>query len=302
MASGKRVLISGINGFTGRYVARELQMHGWDVWGFGSGAGPEGLAHFKRADILNAEEIRALISYVKPDAVVHLAGVASPAHADVDKLYGVNLLGTRHLLSAVSESTHSVECVLLASSAYVYGNATAGVFNEMSLPQPGNDYAVSKLAMEYMAKLWMDKLPIVLVRPFNYTGVGQSESFLLSKIVGHFRRKEPVIELGNLDVSRDFSDVRAVATVYRRLLEVCPLGETVNICSGEATSLRSILELAKQISGHSIEIKVNPAFVRSNDVKELLGDPVKLKSIIGPLDAPALPETLRWMIESDWPH
>jgi len=156
---------------------------------------------------------------------------------------------------------------------------------------------VSKLAMEYMARLWMDKLPIVIARPFNYTGVGQTESFLLPKIVGHFRRGAEVIELGNLDVWRDFSDVRAVAQAYRRLLEVCPAGETVNVCSGKAHSLREVIAMAESVSGRSIQVQVNPAFVRASEVKTLCGDATKLRSVIGEWATPPLEDTLRWMLE-----
>jgi GDP-6-deoxy-D-talose 4-dehydrogenase len=104
-----------------------------------------------------------------------------------------------------------------------------------------------------------------------------------------------VIKLGNLDVSRDFSDVRSVAYAYRRLLETKPIGQTVNVCSGKTTSLREVLQLAQQINGHSIEVQVNPAFVRATDVKELRGDPSKLTSFIGERNMPSLADTLRWM-------
>jgi nucleoside-diphosphate-sugar epimerase len=293
----KRALITGIKGFTGRYVAAELAQQGWEVWGMGSHA-EAGDARYRRVDLADAAALRTLIAELRPDAVVHLAAIAFVGHGDADAFYTVNLIGTRNLLAALAACDKTPECVLLASSANVYGNAAEGVLSEAAAPNPSNDYAVSKLAMEYMARLWMDKLPIVIARPFNYTGVGQVESFLLPKIVAHFRRRAAVIELGNLDVWRDFSDVRAVANAYRRLLEVRPLGETVNVCSGRTHSLREALAVVEGIAGHRLRVEVNPAFVRANEVTILCGDASKLRSIIGDWDTPPLEETLRWMVEA----
>jgi len=292
----KRALITGIKGFTGQYVAAELERHGWEVWGLGSH--PEaGDARYRCMDLADAAGLEAAVAEIRPDAVVHLAAIAFVGHGKPEAFYHVNLIGTRNLLAALAASDKTPECVLLASSANVYGNATEGVLNESTTPNPANDYAVSKLAMEYMARLWMDKLPIVITRPFNYTGVGQAESFLLPKIVAHFRRKADVIELGNLDVWRDFSDVRAVATAYRRLLEARPAGETVNVCSGQVHSLREVIAMAEDISGRTIDVRVNPAFVRASEVKTLCGDASKLRGLIGEWHTPPLEETLRWMLE-----
>lgn len=293
----KRALITGIRGFTGRYVATELEQHGWEVWGIGS-HDEAGDARYRCVDLADAAGLRVVIAEVQPDAVVHLAAIAFVGHGDADAFYTVNLIGTRNLLAALAASSKRPECVLLASSANVYGNATEGVLSETTPADPANDYAVSKLAMEYMARLWMDKLPIVIARPFNYTGVGQTESFLLPKIVGHFRRGADVIELGNLDVWRDFSDVGAVAQAYRRLLETCPASETVNVCSGKAHSLREVIAMAEGICGRSIQVQVNPAYVRTNEVKTLCGDATKLRSIIGEWATPPLEDTLRWMLQA----
>ncbi|AYH45323.1 GDP-mannose 4,6-dehydratase [Azoarcus sp. DN11] len=292
----KRVLVTGVKGFTGRYVAAELAAHGWEVWGTGAHEAV-GDARYRRADLVDAASLRRVVEEVRPDAVVHLAALAFVGHGDADAFYRVNLIGTRNLLSVLAPAEQPPECVLLASSANVYGNANEGVLRESTPPSPANDYAVSKLAMENMARLWMDRLPIVIARPFNYTGVGQADSFLLPKIVAHFQRRAEVIELGNLDVSRDFSDVRAVASAYRRLLEVCPVGETVNVCSGRTHSLREALAMAEAITGQSMRVEVNPAFVRANEVRRLGGDPAKLRKLIGEWDSPPLEETLRWMLE-----
>lgn len=291
-----RVLITGVQGFTGRYVAAELERHGWEVWGLGSR--PSDMSRYRCADLTDSVALRAAVEAMRPDAVVHLAAVAFVGHGDLDAFYRVNLLGTRHLLEALAQSTQPPQCVLLASSANVYGNATEGLLTESTPPHPANDYAVSKLAMEHMAHLWGDKLPIVIARPFNYTGVGQSTSFLLPKIVAHFQKRSPVIELGNLHVWRDFSDVRAVAVAYRRLLEVCPSGQTVNVCSGRLHSLGEVLEMTQAMTAHSMKVEINPAFVRSNEVKTLCGDASLLRRLIGDWDSPPLEDTLRWMLET----
>ena len=219
----KRALITGAEGFTGRYLARELERCGWDVWGTDVLDKPSD-PRYRRSDLTDRESLQRIVDEIQPHAVVHLAGIAFVAHGNADAFYRVNLMGARNLLAALAETASRPRCVLLASSANVYGNRTEGVLKETTPPNPANDYAVSKLAMEYMARLWLDRLPVVLARPFNYTGVGQGEAFLLPKVVAHFRRRAEVIELGNLDVWRDFSDVRAVVHAYRRLLEVCPAG------------------------------------------------------------------------------
>jgi len=294
MKNQKRALITGVNGFTGQYVADELKHAGYDV--YGTGAVASDFPQYFQVDLLDKTGLARVILEVQPIAVVHLAAIAFVGHGSANDFYQVNVIGTRNLLESLALHARGLESVLLASSANIYGNSTEGVLAENTPSNPANDYAVSKLAMENMAKLWLDKLPLFFVRPFNYTGVGQSEDFLLPKVVAHFKRKAPLIELGNLDVWRDFSDVRVVAEVYRRLLDVKPLGQAVNICSGNTHALREVLALAKKITGHKMEIKVNPAFVRANEVKSLCGDITLLHSLIGKTKSPNLEDTLRWML------
>ena len=290
----KRALITGLNGFTGRYVASELQRSGYEV--YGTGVTPSDLPKYFQVDLLDKSALGVVVREVQPSVIIHLAAVAFVGHGGANDFYQVNVIGTRNLLESLALHAKSLEAVLLVSSANIYGNSTGGVLAENTPSNPANDYATSKLAMEYMAKLWCDKLPLFFVRPFNYTGVGQSEDFLIPKIIGHFKRKASFIELGNLDVWRDFSDVRVVADTYRRLLEVKPLGRTVNVCSGNSYALHQVLAIAEKISGHSIEVRVNPLFVRTNEVKALCGDVSFLESLIGETKLPALEETLSWML------
>lgn len=289
----QRALITGLNGFTGNYMARELVDAGYEVHGLEL---PEATTAGRQSvDLCDLEAVKQAVQTIRPNVVVHLAAIAFVAHGNAENFYRVNLIGTRNLLEALSEVSDGLDCVLLASSANIYGNRTEGILTEESLPEPANDYAVSKLAMENMARLWMDRLPIVIARPFNYTGVGQSENFLIPKIVSHFRRKAPRIELGNLDVWRDFNDVRAICKAYAGLLAKRPIGEVFNVCSGVGTSLREVISTMESLAGYHIELSVNPAFVRPNEVKVLTGSAQRLSSLIPSWQQIPLEETLRWM-------
>ena len=294
---GRRALITGLRGFTARYLAQELTAAGYRVYGTvmpGEVLGPD----IYPVDLLDRAAVAEVIEKVQPDMVAHLAAIAFVAHANADMIYRVNVVGTRNLLEALAAGGHRPTSVLLASSANIYGNASVPVIDETVPPSPANDYAVSKLAMEHMARLWMDKLPITIARPFNYTGVGQADNFLLPKIVSHFRRGERRIELGNLAIARDFSDVRMVARSYRRLLAVAPSNEVFNVCSGSSTSLAELIEMMSGIAGYRIDVQVNPAFVRANDVLQLTGSNSKLTAVIGHLNPTPLCDTLRWMYEA----
>ncbi len=297
MVRERRVLVTGLTGFTGRHLARELAAAGFEV--FGIGAHADGHSECRQVDLADRARLLEVVRDIAPDYVVHLAAIAFVAHGNANAFYDVNVVGTRNLLEVLSASGLQLRAVLLASSANVYGNAVGGALSEDTPPNPANDYAVSKLAMEYMAKLWLPRLPIIIARPFNYTGVGQSVDFLLPKVVAHFKSRAPLIELGNLDVWRDFSDVRSVARAYRRLLECEPVGAVVNVCSGKLYSLRDVLGLAETLSGHKLEVAVNPAFVRANEVQRLCGDASRLRNIIGDWSSLPLKKTLQWMIESN---
>jgi GDP-6-deoxy-D-talose 4-dehydrogenase len=296
-----RTLVTGAAGFTGRYVAHALAERGHEVHGLVHLHEPElaHVAHAHEADLADLNAVRKIVDEVRPDHVVHLAAIAFVAHGDIEQMYRTNVVGTRQLLEALAESPAAPSSVLIASSANIYGNAREGVLDETVPAAPANDYGVSKLATEYVAKLYASRLPITVLRPFNYTGRGQSVDFLLPKIVAHARSRAPVIELGNLDVARDFSDVRTVAAAYAKLLtEPAAIGETFNICSGRAVSLREVVEMVSELSGHQLEVTVNPAFVRANEVRSLCGSPDKLEKVIGPLDSIPLRQTLDWMLEN----
>lgn len=286
-----RVLVTGHGGFTGSYVSAELVADGYEVFRLAHSPDSPGESP---VDLLDREAVREAVREIAPDVVIHLAAIAFVAHGDAEAIYRVNVVGTRNLLEALAALPRAPRLVVLASSANIYGNAEVEPIGEDAPPAPMNDYAVSKLAMEYMAKLWMDRLPIVITRPFNYTGVGQSEQFLVPKIVAHFRRGERRIELGNIQVARDFSDVRDVARAYLAIVQAAPVGRTLNICSGMGHSLEDILDMMAEIAGYRIEVRVNPAFVRANDVARLVGSHAALSAATRWMHRYGLQQTLLW--------
>ncbi len=296
--AGKRVLVTGASGFTGRYMVADLRSQGCHVIALGAQVGTADAHEYVQADLRDPAGLDAAVAAARADMVVHLAALAFVGHGRVEEFYAVNLLGTRNLLAALERAGHAPQHVLLASSANVYGNSSSGVLDEATPPAPANDYAVSKLAMEHVAGLWRGRLPVTITRPFNYTGVGQAEQFLVPKIVSHFARREPVMELGNIEVSRDFGDVRAVVSAYRQLLQLPAQGEVVNVCTGRGHTLTEIVRMCSALTGHELDVRVNPAFVRPNEVKVLLGSNERLRGLIGDWEVPEMQQTLAWMLDA----
>lgn len=288
-----RVLVTGCSGFTGRYVAERLAAGGYEVFD------PE--ADGRTFDLTRTDTLAPVIAEARPDYVIHLAALSFVAHEDASGFYRVNTVGTTNLLDALLANGRPLRRVILASSANIYGNSIADPISESTPPAPVNHYAASKLAMEHLAATYADRLPLSITRPFNYTGAGQARQFLIPKLVEHFAERRPVIELGNLDVIRDFSDVRAVAEAYVRLLTVGSPPPIVNLCSGVGHSLRGILEDLSTLSGHRIEVRVNPAFVRSNEVHRLVGSRERLQAAVGELPFQDFRETLGWMLAGQKP-
>lgn len=288
-----KALVTGLGGFTGHYMARELEAMGYQVVGLGQGLAEAEGHHV--VDLRDAQRLQSAVAEIQPQLVVHLAAIAFVAHGDISDIYTSNIVGTRNLLAALAACDTPPDRVLLASSANVYGNAGEATLDETCPARPENDYAVSKYAMELMARQWRDVLPMVIARPFNYTGVGQSPSFLLPKLVDHFARGAPRVALGNIDVYREFNDVRMVAEAYGRLLRSGKPGEVYNVCSGHAYSIQDVLAMLAELAGYSIAVDVNPAFVRANEVKRLVGSHQKLSATIGELRTIPLADTLAWM-------
>lgn len=289
-------LVTGIEGFTGPYMARELERLGYRVHGLRRSG--DSSATVTALDLLDANGLAQAVDRIKPAVVVHLAGISNVAHQDVSAIYQSNVLGTRNLLDAVTQLDRPPSSVLVASSAHVYGPSSHGLLTEGSPMAPFNDYAVSKVAAEYVSRLYMDRLSIVLTRPFNYIGVGQALSFFVAKVVDHALRGERVLRLGNLDVERDFTDVRDLAHCYGLLIEQKLGGELVNICSGRSVSLRTVIGLVEELSGITFDIQSDTEFVRDNEVNRLAGSNEHLLALTGGYAFRPLRETIQWMLQA----
>ena len=289
------VLITGSSGFTGHYLVRELEKQNYETFGLNNSSAPS--QNDFQVDLLDLSSLVHAVNIIKPNYVIHLGAISNVAHSKLDDFYDVNIKGTLNLLNALSSLKITPDRIILASSANIYGNQASGLLDENTCPNPVNHYAVSKWSMELMARIWRDRLSITITRPFNYTGVGQSNNFVIPKIVAHYKKKSDKITLGNLNVFRDFSDVRFVAEAYVKIMDNNQLvGDVVNICSGKLYSLNDILAICEDISQHKVEVEVGADFIRKNEVINLGGDPSKLTSNLQYLSQFSMRQTLEWML------
>lgn len=295
-----RLFITGITGFTGRHLAREASSQGFRC--FGLTRNPknqvEAAESLVTGDLADPRSLEHAVREIRPDYVVHLAAESFVGHKDYREIYTHNIVGTLNLLDALHTHAPEVRKVLLASSGNIYGNASSLPIEEGFLPMPENDYGVSKVAMELAVRLRMPTLPLVLSRPFNYTGRGQSKQFLIPKIVDAYQQGLRDLELGNLDVKRDFSDVRDVVSAYAKLLLSNARSQVFNVCSGQSTSLMEIIERMNRLAGYEMTITTNPDFVRAGEIKDLYGSEDKLRAVIGEYRRYTLNDTLQWMYAS----
>jgi GDP-6-deoxy-D-talose 4-dehydrogenase len=285
----RRVLVTGLSGFTGAHLLPRLRADGWTVLGLGLGPAMEGVETLE-ADLEDRDAMAKWLREVRPNHILHLAAL-SHVVGDALPFYQTNVVGTENLLLAIADANIDPVKLVIASSANIYGNAGKAAIGEDTPPRPVNHYAVSKAAMELVARNYFDRWPTIIVRPFNYTGPGQSEAFVFAKLAAAFRRRDPRITLGNLEVARDLSHVRFVVDCYAKLLSSSVRSETVNICSGQCVTLREAIGMLETLSGHNPEIVSDPALQRVDEIAWLQGDPSKLRALLGS-EAPPSPEDI----------
>lgn len=294
-SASRRILIFGLDSFTGAHLAAHLTDAGYDVCG--TVLAPMSSPHqCVVCNITDASSVESAVAHFTPDYVIVLSAITFVPDGNNRGVYDINLFGAINVLEVLSTTDRKPQRVIIPSTSNVYGNSAQGILGENTPPDPISHYAISKFAMEQMARPYRQNLDVVITRPFNYTGVGQARHFVIPKIVDHFRRRAEVIELGNIDVSRDFSDVRDVVEAYRVIMEADRPAPIINLASGEAVSLRQLITWLEELTSHRMEIRVNPDFVRKNEIQMLCGNNQLLRSL-GWDRKHTLKNTLEWMLE-----
>jgi GDP-4-dehydro-6-deoxy-D-mannose reductase len=288
-----RALITGIEGFAGRHLARELQGRGFEVWGgYYLKDRLEELDPYvlRECDLTRGEEALALLKDSKPQRIYHLAGQSSSAVSFKDPVgtFQANVIGTIHLLEGVRRACPEAK-VLLVTSCEVYGAADPEYLptNEKAPFKPLSPYAASKASQDYLGYQYFKsyQLEIIRVRPFPHVGPGQGPAFALPG----FAKQIAVIEakgvpssilVGNLDAERDLSDVRDIVQAYAMILEQGVPGEAYNVGSGRVYSIRKALEILLSKARVETITQQDESRMRPADVPLLFSDCTKLKRTI----------------------
>src|SRR3990167_3245116 len=283
-----KALITGITGFVGSHLAEHLLARGDEVYGtMRWRSRMDNINHIKNkikfieTDIRDSYSIEKAIMSVEPDVIFHLAAqsfVHTSFHAPQETL-STNIIGTVNLLEAIRNSKIS-PVIQIAGSSEEYGlvHENETPIKETNQLRPLSPYAVSKVAQDLLGYQYHKSYGIktVITRAFNHEGPRRGEVFSTSNFAKQIaeieRGAEPVIQVGNLDSSRDFTDVRDVVRAYTVAVEKCDYGEAYNICSGKAWKISEMLKLLLSMSTKKIEIREDPARMRPSDVQLLLGD------------------------------
>jgi len=305
-----RVLISGVSGFVGRHLASALAARGDACHGFGLGDPPADppLAGWRAGDMLDADAVAAAVAASRPDAVVHLAGQSSAALSFEQPVetYRANALGTWTLLDAVRRHARDAR-VLIVGSGEAYGPQPDGSRVAEEAPfRPVSPYALSKAAADSLSDAFAKRhgLKVIRTRSFGHTGPGQSPTFAVPSFARQIAAieagdGEAVLRVGNLEVTRDLTDVRDVVKAYVALLERGRPGAAYNVCRGEGVRLTDLVQRMVARARRPIRIEVDPARVRPADLPYLVGDPTAIARDTGWRAATPLDATLDAALE-DW--
>lgn len=298
----RTLLVTGLSGFVGQQLKEYLKTSEWaQKW--------ELLEQRANYDLCQPDDLLRMLDEGVPDAVIHLAGQTFVPEAFRNPVHTlqVNLLGTLNLLQALKNcGFHGA--FLFVSSGDVYGAVAEDSLPivESLLPKPRNPYAVSKISAELLCLQWsyLEPWRIMIARPFNHIGPGQREDFVIPGIARQLVRirkglQKPRIEIGDVDVTRDFLDVRDVLSAYFHLLEHGHNSEIYNVCSGQEYHIRDLIERMAQIADLKVELAQDQARLRPSEQRRVLASSLKLQKQTGWKPGISITETLQSVL-SDW--
>ncbi len=305
----ERALVTGCNGFVGRALVGRLVSAGYEVWGVDrSDAGPAASVTKHLHGDLNEEEfVASVVEEAKPSCIVHLAAQSSVAKSFDEP--------TQTLRDSAAPALHIVEHarrtqssarVLLVGSADEYGPVSPAQIpvREDVAANPESPYALAKVIQNSVGRMYakLYRVDAMMTRSFNHTGPGQRDAFVLSsfaKQIAEIRRglRAAEMEVGNLDVRRDFLDVRDVCDAYVVLLKKGRMGETYNICSGQSYRVGDLLRELCTLAGVHVSIRVDVKRLRPVDTPELRGDPSKMSSHTGWSPKISIQDTLKSLLD-----
>jgi len=308
MADGKKVLIFGCGGFVGKYLTDEFTSNGYEVTGSDIRVPEWADDQFISCDLLSAEDVKAVITKLMPDIIVNLAAISSVGQSwkNPQLTISVNVIGSLNILQAVKDCHEEGKApkVMFIGSSEEYAPASAPV-SEISPLDSNSPYGISKMTQESFASLYGKEfgIDVYLVRAFNHTGVGQADTFVLPswcKQAAEIDKsgRPGVMNVGNLKVRRDFSDVRDIVRAYRLIVEKGQPGKAYNVGSGVAHSLEDMLKTITSLSSQKITVNVDPARIRPTDTPVICCDNSLIKAELGWAPEHDIFDTLKEMYEN----
>jgi GDP-4-dehydro-6-deoxy-D-mannose reductase len=305
----ERALVTGCNGFVGRALAARLASAGYEVWGVDrseAGDGPSVARQFQ-GDLNDEAFVAQVVDDAQPACIVHLAAQSSVAKSFDEPTQTIRdgAAPALHILEH-ARRTQSSARLLLVGSADEYGPVSPAQIpvREDVPPNPENPYALAKAIQNSLGRMYakLYRVDVMMTRSFNHTGPGQRESYVLSsfaKQIAEIRRglREAEMEVGNLDVRRDFLDVRDVCDAYVVLLKKGRMGETYNVCSGQSYRVGDLLREMCNLAGVHVSIRVDISRLRPVDTPELRGDASKMSSHTGWSPKHAIQDTMKALLD-----
>jgi len=296
-----KALVTGADGFVGRWLVEHLQRSGDEVWE-APGHGESTHSRRRALDVTDAGAVEAVMAWARPDVIYHLAAVAAgPDTAkDIGRAVDVTVRGTAHVLASATR-LDAPPSVLIPSSGEVYGSAGAEPIDEIAAPEPVSLYGATKLAQEAIGLAFhrSGRLRVAVARAFNHIGPGQRDAFVVASLAlqlaqGRESSQRPVrIQVGNLTARRDFTDVRDVVRAYRLIMAGGHFGIPLNVASGRALGIGEVLDRLVDASGLDVEVSEDPSRMRTVDVPVVHGSSARLRSLTGWEPQIALDDTLR---------